>query len=45
MKSKILYNPLKQIFAVDLTKFPFVLYCLLENSYESNLRAFNYKNP
>jgi hypothetical protein len=30
--------------AIGLTKFHFMLYCLIENSYNLNLGAFNYKN-
>jgi hypothetical protein len=30
--------------AIGLTKFYFVLYCLIENSYNSNLGVFIYKN-
>jgi hypothetical protein len=44
IQSKFLYNPLEQIFAIGLTKFIFVLYFLIDNSYKSNIGVFNYKN-
>jgi hypothetical protein len=38
------YNPIEQIYAVGLTNSLFVHYSLVDISYKSNLKAFNYKN-
>jgi hypothetical protein len=35
---------MEQIYAVGLTKYLFVHYCLVENSKNSNLEESNYKN-
>jgi hypothetical protein len=37
-------NPLGQIYVVDLTKFYFVHYGIVENYNKSKLGVFNYKN-
>jgi hypothetical protein len=42
--NKFVCNPCEYILVIGLTKFPFVLYCLIENSYKSNIGVFNYKN-
>jgi hypothetical protein len=44
IQNKFSYNPLEWILAIVLTKFDFVLYCLVENVYKSNHGVFNYKN-
>jgi hypothetical protein len=36
-------NPLGQIYTVDLIKFYFVHYCIVENYNKSKLEVFNYK--
>jgi hypothetical protein len=43
MQNKFPQNLCEYILAIGLTKFPFVLYYLIENSYKSNIGVFNYK--
>jgi hypothetical protein len=42
MQTKFYWNPL-QIYVIGLTKSLFVHYCLVDNSYKSNIVTFNYK--
>jgi hypothetical protein len=44
IQNKFPYNPLEQISTMDLTKFIVVHYCIIENSYKSNLGVFIYRN-
>jgi hypothetical protein len=43
LHNQFCWNPYEEIYSEHLTKFNFVLYCLLYNYYNSNLEAFIYK--